>query len=127
VLALETPALGPDVGDGDHRRVVDEDRGVVQLPAASVSRGHAASPIFPVRSFIESMRATEHSMRWTTSSLAISSENMATGLARIATFMAMFIGQSDFPIAGRAAMITRLAGWRPVSLRSRSRNRSTGR
>ena len=47
---------------------------------------------------------------------------MATGSCVTATLRAMFMASEDFPIPGRAAMITKLPPCRPEVRSSRSRN-----
>ncbi len=76
--------------------------------AASTTRCQSG-PSWPERSFMESTRPTEDRMRWTISSFDISRLNTATGLPWAATLVAMLMVRALFPIAGRAATITRLA------------------
>ena len=63
--------------------------------------------------------------RWASSASLISRLKSATGRGRSrssATFSAMFVTRADFPIDGRAAMMTRLPGWKPPVMVSRSEN-----
>ena len=69
---------------------------------------------------MESTRPTEERMRWTISSFDISNEKMATGSLWTAALIAMPSARELLPIAGLAAMTTRLAAWRPASFLSRS-------
>ena len=67
------------------------------------------------------MRACEATKRWASSASAISRENSATGLpCSTAAFSAMLQTSALLPIAGRAAMMIRLPGWKPPVISSRS-------
>ena len=63
-----------------------------------------------------------HISRWVTSSRDISIEKMATGRpSRMATCEATLSASEVLPMPGRAARISRLEGWKPAVIRSRSR------
>ena len=67
------------------------------------------------------MLACEATKRWASSASAISRQNSATGLpCSTAAFSAMLQTSALLPIAGRAAMMIRLPGWKPPVISSRS-------
>ena len=75
-----------------------------------------------MRSRCDSTFASLHRSRCVTSDFDISSVKSATGTScRSARFAATQRPSADFPMLGRAAMMTRLPGWNPEVSRSRSR------
>ena len=75
-----------------------------------------------MRSLSPEIRARQAMKRWASSTSDISSEKKATALfALTATFSAMFATSALFPIAGRAATMIRLPGWKPPVIASMSR------
>ena len=85
--------------------------------------GQRCSATRPLRSSSPLIRAWEATKRWASSASAISSENSATGRGAwcsTAAFSAMLQTSALLPIAGRAAMMIRLPGWKPPVISSRS-------
>ncbi len=75
-----------------------------------------------MRSLSPEIRARQAMKRWASSTSDISSEKKATGLLRLtATFSAMLATRALLPIAGRAATMIRLPGWKPPVIASMSR------
>ena len=83
--------------------------------------GQRCSGTRPLRSSSPLIRACEATNRWASSASAISSENSATGRPCLtAAFSAMLQTSALLPIAGRAATMIRLPGWKPPVISSRS-------
>ena len=86
---------------------------------AWVSFCMSSLPRKPVRSLCESTWACEASMRMSSASFDISREKTPTTLpSRMAAFSAMFMASAVLPIEGRAAMMTRSLGWKPLVILS---------
>ena len=92
-------------------------------PTAWLILDQSASLSRPLRTLLESTRASEHSSRWVSSSWLISSEKNSTGRdTSMAACAAMPSAREVFPAEGRAPMITSDDGWRPDVISSRSLN-----
>src|ERR1700742_600199 len=90
--------------------------------AARRTFGQSRWLTWPLRSLSPGIRARQAMKRWASSTSDISSEKKATGLSRLtATFSAMLATRALFPIAGRAATMIRLPGWKPPVTASMSR------
>ena len=75
----------------------------------------------PLRRSSPLIDACEAMKRWASSPSDISSENSATALSDVsAAFSAKLAMSADFPIAGLAARMIRLPGWKPPVMLSRS-------
>ena len=101
------PGLRADVDDVHVARVDDVQRRVVQhsRPPAT-TRVQSSGPTRLLRIRSHGTRASAHSRRMPISCRDISRENTATDSPADRHVAAMFMASDDFPIPGRAAMIT---------------------
>ena len=89
---------------------------------ARTTFGQSRWETWPLRSLSPEIRARQAMKRWASSTSDISSEKKATGLLLLtATFSAMLATRALLPIAGRAATMIRLPGWKPPVIASMSR------
>jgi hypothetical protein len=85
------------------------------------SLGQSSALTLPLLSACAGMRVTCEMSLWTSCSLLISKEKIATGIPFWpAACQIEFNAKAVFPIAGRAASMTRSLLWKPVVRRSRS-------
>src|SRR5579864_6149723 len=123
MLQLQTAGLRPHLEDADRGRIIDEEFRLVEAP----KRGGQARVVLLAevasRNRCASTRASDVSSRRNNCSFDISKLNIPTVFPpSMPQCDAMFRTRLVLPIEGRAATITRSAGWNPDVNSSRSTN-----